>query len=400
MPDTSAGTITKKQPCINWLRSNRETVSKILKLWAFSRFVLALAAWYADYFQKNQVYQRHIDRGFQFTPIQSLDIWCRWDSTWYLSIVGHGYFPSATPTESYSNLAFFPLYPYLVKLFTFWLPGFLQRQSVLIFVGLLISNVCFILALFAIYELVRLHWSSTIAEKTVLLLVCLPGAYIFSAFYTESLLLMLTVCALLAAEKERWLLAAMAAALAALTRANGFLILAPVFLIYMSRRDWKLSAIKPDILAFLLVPLAVLAHFYHLYRLTGSYLAFFEAQQAWGRTVGSSFLTEFFNPLFETANQVAIVDLILISLYLLAAIIMLFKSGYRIYGIYSLLSVLVLLNSGRLFSMSRYTIVIFPVVMFLAASLKNKKLYAAVCILFAAFQVLLYTGWVNYYWIG
>lgn len=390
----------KKLIPFNWFRENKKTAGRIFKYWLFSRFILTLAAWFTNYYQKNSVYQRYIDQGFQFTSIWPLDIWCRWDSSWYLSIVGNGYVPSAELSESYSNLAFFPLYPYLVKALTVWLPGFLQQQPVLILVGLLLSNLCFIFALFGIYELAQRYWSCDTAEKTVLLMLCLPGAYIFSAFYTESLFLFLIVFAFLAAEKEQWLWAALLSMLASLTRTNGILILVPMLWLYMSKRHWKLAEMKPDILWFSLPPLGVVLHFFHLYRLTGNFFASFEAQKAWGRTVGSSSLMEFFSPLLETNNQVAVIDLCIISFFLIVAIIMLIKFPQKAYGIYAVLSVLVVFNSGRLFSMTRYVVVTFPVVLSLAASLKKRKYFISLCILFGVLQILLYTGWVNYYWIA
>ena len=114
-------------------------VVSICQAWGITRLLLMFTAWFSAYFPQNAVYQRYVDKGFQFTPIWPLDIWCRWDSAWYLSIAKNGYVPSGILSEQYSNLAFFPLYPYLVRALTVWLPDFLRHQSVLISVGLLLS---------------------------------------------------------------------------------------------------------------------------------------------------------------------------------------------------------------------------------------------------------------------
>ena len=48
-----------------------------------------------------------------------VNMWARWDSGWYLDIAEHGY--SFVPGKQ-SNVAFFPLYPDLIRLFHFVVP--------------------------------------------------------------------------------------------------------------------------------------------------------------------------------------------------------------------------------------------------------------------------------------
>jgi len=383
-----------------WLKENRSMVVSICQAWGITRLLLMFTAWFSAYFPQNAVYQRYVDKGFQFTPIWPLDIWCRWDSAWYLSIAKNGYVPSGILSEQYSNLAFFPLYPYLVRALTVWLPDFLRHQSVLISVGLLLSNVAFLLAMFGIYELARQLSDESTAQKAVMLTFCLPGAFFFGAFYTESLFLFLTVYAFLAAENERWVWAAVFSMLAALTRANGILILVPILWIYMEKRRWQIRKIRRDLLWFLSAPAGVLLHFLNLYRITGNFFAFFEAQSAWGRSVGGSLVSDFLRPLFRQPNQIAILDLVFITVYLLLSIVILIRYPRKAYGVYALLTVLVLIRSGMLFSMTRYTAVIFPVVIYISLKIRNRKIFGSLCLFLIMLQILLYAGWVNYYWIA
>ncbi len=383
-----------------WIRQNKSVFLQLLQGWAITRALLVLTAWFSQYFPANSVYQRYIDAGHQFSRFRLLDIWARWDSEWYLSIVKFGYIPGETLGEGYSNLAFFPLYPYLVKLFTFFLPASLRTNALLIAVGLLISNVLFIAALCCLYELGRSFFGESSGLKAVLLTLALPGAYFFSAFYTEALFLFLIVFAFYFAEHDRWAWAAFFAMLASLTRPHGILLTVPLLLFYLRSRNWQLRRIQPNLAWLLLVPLGVLLHFGYLYQLTGDPLAFFKAQSVWGRTVGSIFDAAFFGPLTKVDNQVAWVDFLLILTAIVVSVWLLLHRKHWIYGIYSLLCALILLNSGSFYSMSRYVSVIFPLTLFLSGKIRSNTLFRGLCLFLWTLQVLLYAGWVNYYWIA
>ncbi len=384
----------------NWLKKEREALTFILSGWAFSKIILVLTAWFTNYFPKNASYQRYIDQGFQFTPIFPIDIWSRWDTQWYLSIAKYGYLPIENFTETYSNLAFFPLYPVLVRFLTFWLPQPLRKDSVILLVGLVLSNLFFLMALWGIFLLGKRKFGHETGIRASLLTLALPGAFFFSAFYTESLFLFLIIFAFLSANEEKWFLAILFSTFAALTRAHGILILLPLLWTYLSKKSWNLRKIRPDAGWFLLPPLAVFAHLFYLYRITGEPLAFFKAQSVWGRSLGSDFGAEFFSQLSDAANQVAVLDLFFISSAMIISCWMLLRYHDKSFGTYALISSVVLLNSGRLFSMTRYTAVIFPITLFLADRIKNKIVFAGICLIFTALQILMYAGWVNYYWIA
>lgn len=388
---------------IAWARSRTETMRRLLFMAIGSRLLLILTAWIANYYQKNPTYQRYIDQGFQFTPRWLIDMWCRWDSGWYLSIAGGGYDPGAALGEAYSNMAFFPLYPYLVKLFTFWIPESMRSPALLLTAGLVLSNVCFFLSLVLLYYLtMRLLGDEKIAERTALLLISLPAAFIFSAFYTESLYLFLSLCVCVAAERDRWFLSALFAALATLTRANGFIIaLVPVW-IYIARRGWDLRKIGWRWLGFLLVPAALVGHFFTLYLKSGNFFAFFEAQKAWARgTVGPiQIAIEFFAAFNDEMPQVGILDRVFFVAFLLLSFRLLMRcEKLRAYGAYALGIMILYGASGLMYSMTRYTAVVFPVLIYVAAAINDEEKFRLVCLTSALAQVMLWIGWTNYYWI-
>ena len=382
--------------------SDKDLWKQILEPFLGSRMLLILTAWFSSYYQGNEIYQRYLDRGYFLSPKWLIDIWCRWDSEWQLSIVKWGYVASEDLSAGYSNLAFFPLYPYLIKALTFWFPKRFQTESVYLLVGLVISNLCLLLAMYGIAKLASKLFSDQTSKNTLVLMFCLPCAFYFSAFYAESLFLFLIVYALIFAENENMPLSALCAAGAALCRPHGILILLPAAWIYMERRGWNFRKIGTEWLWYLLVPAAVCAYFFGLYRLTGDFFAFFKAQSAWGRSLSdTSAFRLYFEPLFTRHNRPATIDLIMLLLSLLISIRMLFWSSHKAYGLYALASSLLLLGTGNLYSMMRYTAVIFPVWMFSAHMLReHQKAFSFVCAVFLTLQMLLFCGWINYYWIA
>jgi hypothetical protein len=174
---------------------------------------------------------------FQYVP-QPLDGWAgivvepfrQWDGFWYKLLAEQGYAaqPSAYP-------AFWPLYPWLMR------GGERLTGLPTEVVGYLISNVAFILALIVVYRLVALDFDRTVARRTLVALALFPTAFFFSAVYTESLFLLLAAGALLAARTQGWFLAGLLGLLAALTRSQGVLLLAPFAVLFLQqhRLDWR-----------------------------------------------------------------------------------------------------------------------------------------------------------------
>jgi Gpi18-like mannosyltransferase len=173
----------------------------------------------------------------------------------------------------------FPLCPYLVKLVhSCVVPGSLQTRGTILLIGVLISNVAFLGALTLLYLLVREEWGeSGVAGKAVFYLCVFPTAFVFSAFYTESLFLLLSVAAFYIAEKKSWWLAGFAGGLAALTRATGVLCAIPPGILY-----WKQKRhIEWDALSLGIIPTALLVLTVTLYTVTGDTWELFNSHAGW-----------------------------------------------------------------------------------------------------------------------
>ncbi|MFI5803610.1 glycosyltransferase family 39 protein [Streptomyces sp. NPDC051561] len=148
-----------------------------------------------------------------------------WDSIWYTRIATDGYGHTAVLEGGkviQSDLAFFPLYPALIRAVSAVLP--LSPGGA----GLLISWTAALAAAWGIFAVVdRLH-GRRIAILAVLLWGLLPHSVVLSMAYTEPLLVALAAWSLYAVLTRRWLWAGALAALAGLSRPNAVALVAAV----------------------------------------------------------------------------------------------------------------------------------------------------------------------------
>ncbi|GAA3361981.1 glycosyltransferase family 39 protein [Streptomyces antimycoticus] len=149
-----------------------------------------------------------------------------WDSLWYVGIAQHGYGtsrPSAThPGLGFSDLAFFPLYPALIRAVTSVVP--LSAVTA----GLLITWVTAGLAAWGIHAVGERLYGRRVALMLVALWGLLPHAVVESMGYTESLLTALAAWSLYALLTRLWLWAGALAVCAGATRPNGIAVAAAV----------------------------------------------------------------------------------------------------------------------------------------------------------------------------
>jgi len=365
-----------------------------------SRLVLTLVAWFTRYIGYKPGWTSYLSRGYYISPFFWIDIWSRWDANFYLSIVKHGYVPSADISTQYSNLAFFPLYPYLVKLLALLLPIKANSISTYLAVGLLLSNLCFLAAGYLLYKLiVELFHDETIAQRTLLLLMVFPAGFFFSAFYPESLFLLLSVAALYAAWRKRWFLAAVLCGLAAVTRSQGSLLLIPLAWLYMDAHRWSLRAIRADILYFLIVPAFLGAHIVSLQAITGDWLAILHAENAWGR-FGPNAHGDLIQQLFTINPYVAKIDIGIYLVFAITAIYAFFKFPSKAFGAYAIAMLALPILSGNWDSLSRYLLTIFPVFIILGQASHKREIYLWLLAFFTALQAVYFVGWLSYYFIA
>ncbi|MER6071503.1 hypothetical protein ABT187_22170 [Streptomyces sp. NPDC001817] len=205
-----------------------------------------------------------------------------WDSVWYLGIAAHGYghdLPSHDPGP-HSDLAFFPLYPALLRAVTALVP---VSGGV---AGLLISWAGAAVAAAGIHAVgSRLHGRAT-GVALVLVWGLLPHAVVLSMAYTEPVLTAFAAWSLYAVLAGNWVWAGALAAGAGLARPNGFAVAAAVLAAAgaevwrrrgrVSHRLWTGAA---------LAPLGWTGYVLWVGRRKGDLLGgYFEVQRLWGST--------------------------------------------------------------------------------------------------------------------
>jgi hypothetical protein len=336
-----------------------------------------------------------------------LRIWAQWDAGWYRSIAVHGYAAHAHPDGS-ANWAFFPAYPFISAAV-----ARLSHMPVLAAM-LVVANASFLAALFVIHRLTRVEFDERTADLTVLLLCAVPGSYIFSSGYTESLFILAVSSCLLLLRRERWLAAGGAAGLAALTRNLGVGLLLP-FVMAAGPRLWALAeeAGRGVMLARgrlvreggriaggLLIPAVALGAFcLLLYLRCGDPLAFMTTQRAWGRAVGNPF-AGLARSLFAPA-QVQDGDLLSLAAAWLALGMLAALALMRRWRLFVLAAFLVFLPlSTGLVSFARYSLAALPLFM-AGAKLLAPRPAAAVATLtaFAVLNGFMMVAWTLGLWV-
>ena len=165
----------------------------------------------------------------------------RWDAIHYLDIARHGY--------TAANTVFYPLYPLLMRIVSA-LTGSLPLA------GGLVSLCAFVVALWLLARVTEDELGPRAARATVVLLAFAPLAFFFTAVYTESLFLALSLGCFHAARRDRWGLACGLGTLAALTRVTGVLLILPLAWMAWDAR----SARWRRLLALAVIPGALLGY--------------------------------------------------------------------------------------------------------------------------------------------
>jgi hypothetical protein len=161
-----------------------------------------------------------------------------WDSEYYLSIATVGYedIENVVPVEADGEVhsksyAFFPLYPYLMKVvrLPFVLLGFSPIGASTI-AGLIVSLLGILGGMLAIYDLCREELGEEGALRVVFFMMIFPVSYFFAVVYTEGLFVGLAFGSLAFLRRKQWIAAALLAAFATWTRSIGAVLLLPLLL--------------------------------------------------------------------------------------------------------------------------------------------------------------------------
>lgn len=334
-------------------------------------------------------------RSFQLPFEQSkfFEIFAAWDSGWYFDIARRGYHWSA---DGQSSVAFFPLYPLLIRAGAWPFGG---GEQALWLSAIAVSVVAYFAALVVLHRFTeKLSGSRETARRAVLYLAIFPFALFFTRVYAESVFLLTSLLAVSSAYDGRWWRAGVWGALATLARPNGMLIAVPLVLLALRDRPRPTALLtRAAALAPIAVALAAFSAF--VYSLSGDPLAWLNAQSQWGYSLGHppwqlllSLLGRilkhgvhdyfFLSPMapFRLFHGIA-------ALVFLALTPAVFRRYGAALGSYVLISLLVPLTGNALEGLGRYSAVLFPVFM-LMAEVRSQRLHEAVLITWALLRAL------------
>lgn len=326
----------------------------------------------------------------------------RWDSGWYLTIASEGY--SYDPSYP-SSVAFFPLFPLLIRFFDTLLPGS-DVLAALVVVHLALAG-----ALIYIYRLLVAEYGGRIAWRSVYFFLIFPGAFFFSAVYNEALLLFAAAGAIYHARRGQWAWAAAFGILGSATKLVGVLLIIPLAVELLSQRGRSLRDLVPG--AWILAaPMGAVAYFAYLQAAFGSYRVFFDTEAHWHREpfsavmlmgvqylAGDEGVLRFYPPNSMTlAPAYLLFDTTLLWFFLAAGII-LWRKYRPTYGAFVLAFTLIPALSGSPQSMNRYVAVLFPAFIILA-HIRSEAIRATISIAFILTLAFTTHLFVNGYWAG
>ena len=288
-------TITRREPHAQALLQPADQAARPLDwrriagqaalVWLATRLVYTVSTYVAVIFLKQGFDPSLMGLGGPTYPHELFESWHRWDVDWYLVISNEGYGPDIR------RAAFFPLFPLLINLFT-WFGGDSNRFTVAMIVANLGTLGAFVgIALAAANERGRV-----VASYALLAFAAYPFVFFTAAAYPDGLFVGLAAFALLFSRRQMWYWAAGFAFAAALARPTGLALAAPLIWEFASRHysrsperrvprlsmTWRAAA--KGALVAAAVPLGVGVFALYLWWALGDPLAFVKAQANWAHT--------------------------------------------------------------------------------------------------------------------
>jgi hypothetical protein len=325
-------------------------------------------------------------------PSPFWDAFTRWDSGWFADIARGGYRWAA---GGRSNLAYFPVYPMLMRLVG---RLFGPRVSDMYLGGIVVSWTAFVLAMIVLYYLARLDLPARRAERAVLVAAIFPFAFFFGVVYTESVFLLCVVSSFYLFRTRRWLWGGLLGAVATATRVNGIFILPALAWIAWrtvqpDRRDRALA-----IAGLALVGTGVGAYSLFVYSLTGNPIEWAASIERWGYYPGGSPLLAPFRLVhalvvhpyaFLAGERMAVYDTLngLVAILFAISVPFVWRRLNAAYGLYVLANLWLPWSSGQYEGLGRYCSVMFPVFIWVA-SWRSRTAITCLVVLSAMFYTL------------
>jgi hypothetical protein len=325
-------------------------------------------------------------------PSTFWDTFARYDSGWYEGIARNGY---AYAAGGRSNIAYFPVYPMLMR---YAGRMFGRYHAAFYFGGIVVSWVSYVIAMVALYYLARLDLNGEQAERAVLLMSIFPFAFFFGMIYSESTFLAFTALAFLWFRTRWWILGGLAASAAIATRTPA-IVMWPS-LAYIAWRTAQPTT-RDRLMAGGALVLAVTGFAWYslyVYQESGNPFEWAATLQRWNYRIGGPpwrapvdlVRTLITHPYaYVAGTRLGLYDTLygMTGIAFLVAVPFVWLRFGAAYGLFVLLNLLVPLSSGVFEGVGRYCSVLFPVFLWLA-SRPSRFFGTALIVVFAMFYTL------------
>lgn len=309
---------------------------------------------------------------------------CKWDCKWYITIITDGYDSTIRTTgpkvwRGLANWAFFPLYPYIVKLVV------ITTSLSPAIAGILLNQLFLFLALLVFYKYLLLFIDDSNSRFGVLLLAFSPFSVYFASLYTEALFLLLSLSGFYFMRINRPIISALCGGLLSATRPVGIMFSFSYFMYYLFRSMLRLKIL----ICCIITTLGLLFYMLYLQIHTGDFLAFHNIQRGWGR---AGFDTKHIGHQLwvmasDSHNSILFMFSVIVSIYLL------FKKYYE-ESLFNLLCILPGVATGSMMSEGRFCGTLFTLYLGLTiASRKSESLKISLAIIFLLFYISYFLYW-------
>ncbi|MFF9452442.1 glycosyltransferase family 39 protein [Streptomyces flaveolus] len=337
------------------------------------------------------------------------DVLATWDGWWYLQVAEHGYHPSLIRLDSdglftvqQNSVAFFPLYPALIRMVS-------EATGIGLYgSGILVSVLASFVAAAGIYAVVRLVAGARAGTIAAGLWAVAPGAGVEWAVYSESVFVAIAAWTCYAVMTRRWVVAGLLACVAGLNRPTSAVLIGAVGLAALvtlarpaSRRE---HGVWGPLYAMIVAPLGLLFYVAWVGYSTGEPSAYFILQrEGWAHffDYGAYTLDVLRNLAvgrndyvfaFSTPDLLSL-QLVLALPFLIA--LMLRKKPPLVLVAYTLASVITVLGTQQMFGNTmRYLLPVFPLLLAPAAALSRLKL-PSLAVFFTTAAIA--SGWYAHY---
>ncbi|HEY2124982.1 MAG TPA: mannosyltransferase family protein [Chthoniobacterales bacterium] len=315
-----------------------------------------------------------------------ISLHARWDSIWLLELAKHGYHWEGG--TRLTNLNFPPLYPFLMRIVAPLTAGNY------ILAGWIVSVLCLAGALAVFYRLVQEFHPEIDPQQPIFYLLIFPASFALNAVYAESLFLLLSLLTIYFALKGRFVVSGIFGGLAALTRINGILLFVPAAWEYF-RRHGRAGLTRRSVAGLFLIPLGTFLFFLHHYFFSGNFFLYMKIQSRFGRQL-FRITPEHFVVFSHPAVANLLTD-VTVLVFLVGVTWLIFKRGWTSYGLYLVASLFLIVATGTLVGIARYSLVLFPIFIALA-SIKSHQFERAYTLGSVLLMGLSITLFVNWYW--